>query len=48
MSGDPSFPACPQCNDPVTDVATTGPHTHFARPCGCSLSQADVQEIHGE
>lgn len=45
MTGDTTFPPCPQCDNPVTDVSATGPHTHFARPCGCRLMPADVQEL---
>lgn len=45
----PTAPTSPSAasggGHPVTDVTTTGPYTHFARPCGCPLTQADVQEL---
>ncbi|WP_254861433.1 hypothetical protein [Halovivax gelatinilyticus] len=42
---DSPFPNCPACDYPVTDVTSTGPHTHLARPCGCPLTLADVQAM---
>ena len=48
MNTDSTLPRCPQCDHPVTDVTTMGPHTHVARPCGCRLTLAGVQEINAQ
>ncbi|WP_247729891.1 hypothetical protein [Halovivax limisalsi] len=42
---DSPFPPCPFCETPVVSITSSGPHTHSARPCGCELPLADVQEI---
>lgn len=42
---DSSFPPCPRCGGPVTDVWSTGPHSHNAAPCGCPLTADEVKSL---
>lgn len=38
----PTDRRCPHCRWPVFQVATTGPHDHRLRPCGCRVASPDV------
>lgn len=38
-------PTCPTCDGPITGIATSGPSTHHAAPCGHRLGALTVREV---
>ncbi|WP_174811724.1 hypothetical protein [Salinadaptatus halalkaliphilus] len=43
---EPEPPAyCPTCGRPMVGVTSTGPHDHYAQPCGCRVSQLEANSF---
>ncbi|WP_264182404.1 hypothetical protein [Natrinema amylolyticum] len=38
-----SFPDCPRCGNPVSQVTMRGPLERVATPCGCSVAPGALE-----